>query len=117
MQRAMDRVDGFLRRHRRFVFLAWVALILVAVPFAARQTEHLSSGGFGVPGSASKNVSNELGNFSGIARDPLAVVLRPRDRSDRSVRAALTRVERIVGAQSHVELTAAAKKRALAQAG
>src|SRR3954451_5386648 len=114
MQRAMDILDGFLKRNRRAVLAFWLVAIIAAVPFAARQTEHLSSGGFGVPGSGSKTVSNELDNFKGIARDPLAVVLRPRDGSAHSVKGALARVERVVGAKAHVELTPAAKKSALA---
>jgi uncharacterized membrane protein YdfJ with MMPL/SSD domain len=53
MQTSMLRLDSFLRRHRRAVLVAWVAILLAAVPFAARQSEDLSSGGFGVPGSQS----------------------------------------------------------------
>jgi uncharacterized membrane protein YdfJ with MMPL/SSD domain len=101
MQRAMDTLDGFLKRHRRAVLIAWVAAIVVAVPFAARQTEHLSSG--------------ELARFPGVSRDQLAVVLRVRD--ERGLRPALARVERLVAAESHVQLTPAAKRAALAQSG
>jgi uncharacterized membrane protein YdfJ with MMPL/SSD domain len=115
MQRAMDTLDGFLKRHRRAVLIAWVAAIVVAVPFAARQTEHLSSGGFGVPGSGSKLVDDELARFPGVSRDQLAVVLRVRD--ERGLRPALARVERLVAAESHVQLTPAAKRAALAQSG
>ncbi|MEA2496724.1 MAG: putative drug exporter of the superfamily [Thermoleophilaceae bacterium] len=114
MQRAMDSLDGFLKRHRRAVLAAWVVAIVAAVPFAARQTEHLSSGGFGVPGSGSKAVDNQIARFPGVSHDQLAVVLRVRD--ERGLRPALARVEQLVGAQDHVSLTAAAKRRALAQA-
>jgi RND superfamily putative drug exporter len=115
MQRAMDRLDGFLKRHRRAVLVAWIVAIVAAVPFAARQTEHLSSGGFGVPGSGSKAVDDELARFPRVSRDQLAVVLRVRD--ERGLRPALARVERLVADESHVELTPAAKRGALAQTG
>src|SRR3954469_25935678 len=115
MQRAMDNLDGFLKRHSKAVLACWVVAIVAAVPFAARQTDHLSSGGFGVQGSGSKAVDDELARFPGVSRDQLAVVLRVRN--GHGLRPALARVERLVKAESHVELTAAAKRRALAQAG
>jgi len=62
----MDTLDGFLKRHRRGVLAFWIVLIVAAVPFASRQTEHLSSGGFGVPGSGSKAVDDELAQFPGV---------------------------------------------------
>jgi uncharacterized membrane protein YdfJ with MMPL/SSD domain len=111
----MDTLDGFLKRHRRAVLVAWIVAIVAAVPFASRQTEHLSSGGFGVPGSGSKAVDGELSQFPGISRDQLAVVLRVRDRQ--GVRPALARVERLVSDRPHLQLTAGAKRRALEQAG
>src|SRR4051812_10161733 len=109
----MDTLDGFLKRHRRAVLVAWLVAIVAAVPFAARQTDHLSSGGFGVPGSGSKEVDDQLGRFPGVPHDQLAVVLRVRD--ERGLRPALGRVERLVADESHVGLTADAKRRALAQ--
>src|SRR3954452_24688769 len=115
MQRAMDILDGFLKRHTKAVLGVWLVAIVAAVPFAARQTEHLSSGGFGVSGSGSKAVDNEIGNFPGVSRDQLAVVLRVRDA--RGVQPALARVKRIVGTQPNVALSPAAERRALAQAG
>jgi RND superfamily putative drug exporter len=112
VQRAMDSLDGFLKRHRRAVLAAWLVAIVVAVPFAARQTDHLSSGGFGVPGSGSKTVDDELDRFPGISRDQLAVVLQVRD--ERGLRPAVDRVSRLVKAQSHVELAPGAVERASA---
>ena len=113
MQRAMDTLDGFLKRHRRAVLVAWLIAIVAAVPFAARQTEHLSSGGFGVPGSGSKAVDEQLDQFPGVSRDQLAVVLHVKD--ERGLRPALGRVERLIASQPNVELPAAAERRALAQ--
>src|SRR3954468_4432582 len=107
----MDTLDGFLERHQRAVLVFWVVAIVAAVPFAARQTEHLSSGGFGVPGSGSKAVDNEIGHSLGVWLDQPAVVLRGRDA--RGVRPALPRVKRIVGTQPNVALSPAAERKAL----
>ena len=59
MQTAMDKLARFLERRRLLVLGIWVALLLAAAPFAARQTEHLTSGGFeragiAVPGRGSQ---------------------------------------------------------------
>jgi RND superfamily putative drug exporter len=113
MQRAMDILDGFLRRHKRAVLLAWLVAIVAAVPFAARQTDHLSSGGFGVHGSGSKMVDDALGRFPGVSHDQLAVVLRTSD--PRKIGPALDRLERLIAGRRYVELTPAAKRTALAQ--
>ena len=59
MQTVMLRLDGLLRR-RSARPIAWAVLVLAAVPFAARQSEHLTSGGFGVPGSQSAAVDDAL---------------------------------------------------------
>src|SRR5436190_11385686 len=122
MQHAMDTLDGFLKRHRRAVLAFWLIAIFAAVPFASRQTEHLSSGGFGVPGSGSQAVDDALGNFSGVSHDELAVVLRVQNASgagstrQQRVRAAFARVERLVAAEPNVQLAAGTERRALAQA-
>src|ERR1700712_1375690 len=93
MQAAMDRLDGFTRRHGRLVAAAWLVLLLAAIPFAARQTEHLTSGGFEVPGSGSAAVENGLRAFDGAQRSQLAVVVAKRPGSnDRDVRAAIDRI-------------------------
>src|SRR3954452_2896030 len=115
MQRVMDSLDGFLKRHKRAVLAVWIAAIVAALPFAAHQTDHLSSGGFGVPGSGSRRVDTELSRFPRISHDQLAVVLRVRNES--GLRPALTRVKRLVAAEQHVRLAPGAEHRALAQAG
>ena len=42
----MDRLAGFLERRRWLVLAAWLLILLAALPFAAKQTDHLTSGGF-----------------------------------------------------------------------
>jgi RND superfamily putative drug exporter len=105
MQAAMDRLDGFTRKHGKLVALAWLALIVAAIPFAARQTEHLTSGGFEVPGSGSAAVERGLSAFDGAQRSQLAVVIARRPgSSDRDVQAAIGRVREAAARTDHVSL-------------
>jgi uncharacterized membrane protein YdfJ with MMPL/SSD domain len=60
MRAAMVRLAGSLSRWRWFVVGAWVLVVLAAFPFAARQTENLTGGGFDVPGSQSDEVTRAL---------------------------------------------------------
>src|SRR5215218_11278141 len=93
MQRAMDTLDGFLKRHRRAVLAVWLVAIVAAVPFAARQTDHLTSGGFGVPGSGAAAVDRGLAAFDGAQREQLAaVVARKPGVTDDDVREGIDRV-------------------------
>jgi uncharacterized membrane protein YdfJ with MMPL/SSD domain len=117
MQATMDRLDGFTRRHGRLVAIAWLVLLLAALPFAARQTEHLTSGGFEVPGSGSAAVERGLTAFDGAQRAQLAVVIARRPGSDTAqVRSAIERVRGAAAKVGHVSLApwaaAAAAKRA-----
>src|SRR3954447_6458320 len=105
----MDRLAGFLERRRWVVLGVWVALLLAALPFAARQTDHLTSGGFEVPGSQSQVVSANIHRFEGAQRDKLAVVVARRPGSDgAAVGAQVDRVRRIADQLPHVELKPAA---------
>ena len=60
MRDQMNRLAAVIGRRRRWVVGIWIAIVVCALPFAARQTEHLSGGGFDVPGSQSKAVSDEM---------------------------------------------------------
>ena len=117
MQTAMLRLDAFLRRHRRAVLIAWAVILLAAVPFAARQSEDLSSGGFGVPGSQSAVVDEALAGFPGVQRAQLAAVLVPQDGASRAqLRAAVERVGDAAGPVDGVSLAPDARARAVEQA-
>src|SRR5215213_8041684 len=106
MQAAMDRLAGFLERRRWLVLAAWLLLLVAALPFAAKQTDHLTSGGFEVPGSQSQVVSENVTRFEGAQRDNLAVVLARREgASAAAVRAQVDRVAGIARELPHVELT------------
>nr|MBA2342672.1 MMPL family transporter [Thermoleophilaceae bacterium] len=117
MQAAMDRLDGFLKRHPRAIIAAWVVLLLAAAPFALRQTEHLTSGGFSAPGSGSKAVNDAADDFENAQAERLAVVIARRPgASAADMRAEIDRADRIAAELPHVELTGAEAARAKAAA-
>ena len=93
MQRTMDRLSDFVERRRRLVAIVWLVTLVAALPFAAKQTEHLTSGGFGSPGSGSANVDRDLGNVPGVDREGAAALLALEDgASSRDVEAAIARL-------------------------
>ena len=117
MQAAMDRLAAFLERRRLVVLVAWMALLLAAVPFAARQSEHLTSGGFAAPGSQSATVDRNLERFESAQSEYLAVVLAKRPGAgEREVRAEIERVDRLAAGLPHMELTNEAATTARRQA-
>jgi uncharacterized membrane protein YdfJ with MMPL/SSD domain len=101
MRESMIQLSGFLGRHRRWVLAAWAAVLLVASPIAMHQTDHLTGGGFDVPGSQSKAVNEALEDeFDGRA-DGIAVVLRADDSATRAERAAA--IKRVRATVAEVE--------------
>src|SRR5215218_6224156 len=117
MQTAMLRLDRLLHRRKRLVLIAWAVVVLPAVPFAARQSEDLSSGGFEVPGSQSAAVDDALGRFPGTPRAELAAVLVPEPGATRAqLRAAVDRVAEAAGPVAGVSLARDARAQALEQA-
>src|SRR5919112_2063128 len=114
----MVRLHQFLARHRRFVLVAWLVVLVAAAPFAVRQTEHLTSGGFLVPGSGSEKVDDALADFDKAQRETLAVVLAQREgATPAAIRAEVDRVGRIAADVDHAELTTVAAQEAKARAG
>jgi len=112
MHDAMIKLAGFLARRRRLVVIAWVLIVAAALPLAARQTEHLTGGGFDVPGSESKAVAESMqGVFAG--RDNgIAVLLRAQLGSSAAERsAAVRRVQREVGTVEGIALPPAVARR------
>src|SRR5215218_3318746 len=113
----MDKLANVLERRRLLVLGIWVALLIAAVPFASRQTEHLTSGGFQVPGSQSQSVDRNLHRFEGAQRETLAVVLAKRPGATQgSVRAEIARVQSIAADLPHAELAPATAAGAARQA-
>src|SRR6478735_7821109 len=88
MQAAMDRLEHFVARRRRLV------IVVVSVPFAGRQTENLTGGGFETQGSGSQLVADALGtDFEGQQAESLSVVIDNRAGDPAKLRAAVDRVQ------------------------
>ena len=114
----MDRLEGFVHRRRRLVLVTWFVLLIAAIPFTARQTENLTSGGFTVPGSGSDVVDRGLAKFDMAQRENLAFVVAQRPGSDANdVRATIDEVRVAAEHVDHIALTPAAADRAAAEAG
>ena len=103
MRDAMNRLAQFLGRRRRWVLAAWVLIVVLALPFASKQTDHLTGGGFDVPGSQSMKVSESLQEDFGSQADGISVVLKAapgataaeRDRAVARVRAQVATLDDI----------------------
>ena len=119
LQSGMVRLDRFVRRHRRAVLALWLAALVAAVPFAMRQSENLTGGGYGVPGSQSQAVRDEVErNFAQDARATMAAVIVPqRGATTGQVREAIDQVGTAAGAEPSVALSPAARADALRRAG
>ena len=101
----MERLAGAIGRRRRWVVAVWVAIVVCALPFAAKQTDHLTGGGFDVPGSQSKRVSEALQDEFGSRADGIAVLLRAAPGASAAERAAaVDRVRREVADVAEVTL-------------
>ncbi|MFL5843143.1 MAG: MMPL family transporter [Solirubrobacteraceae bacterium] len=99
MQHLMLKLDRTLVRRRWPVLGAWVLVLAVALPFAMRQSEHLTGGGFGVPGSQSQRVADlTREDFGGAGHAQLGAVVIARPGASRAdVQAAIERVRDEVG--------------------
>jgi uncharacterized membrane protein YdfJ with MMPL/SSD domain len=69
-----------LGRGQKLAVLAWVAVLVVALPLARHQTSRLTAGGFTDPGAPSGMVSRAIqaDRFGGVRDAQLAVVVAPR---------------------------------------
>jgi RND superfamily putative drug exporter len=112
MRDFMIRLAGFLAHHRRWVLLTWIAIVALALPLASHQTDHLTGGGFDVPGSQSKVVSNSLQRDFGAKTGGITVLLQADAGAGPAARtAAVHRVRRAVAGLDEVALSAAAARR------
>jgi RND superfamily putative drug exporter len=112
----MLRLDGLVSRRRRSVLAAWALIMLAAVPFAARQADNLSGGGFDVPGSQSVAVQRAVErDFDHAQAATLAAVLVPRkDTTPAQLREAIAEVGAAAGPTAKVDLPAVSRSEALA---
>lgn len=73
----LNRLGRALARHRWKVVLAWVAIVLVTVPFASTLSAQLDRGGAFIPGSESRRTQELLeGRFTNPFVSPIVVVVR-----------------------------------------
>jgi uncharacterized membrane protein YdfJ with MMPL/SSD domain len=112
MRESMTKLAGFLGRRRRWVLAGWAVALVLALPIASHQTDHLTGGGFDVPGSQSKTVSDSLEqNFAGSA-DGIAVMLKADPAATPAQRAAaVDRVRKAVAGLDRVTLPPPAARR------
>ena len=117
MQTVMLRLDALIRRRRRLFLGAWALIVLAALPFAARQSDHLTGGGFDVPGSQSVAVQRAVErDFAHAQGTTLAAVLVPRaNATEPELRAALARVGTVAARVDQVALAPTARAAALRQ--
>lgn len=115
MQTLMLKLDRMLRRRRWLVLGAWIAIVLAAVPLAARQADHLTGGGYRVDGSEAQAVAADLARrFDGAQHARLAAVLVPAPgATEADARAAVARLDRAATGVAHVRVDPAARRRAL----
>jgi uncharacterized membrane protein YdfJ with MMPL/SSD domain len=107
MQNLMLKLDRWLRRRRRFVIGAWLVLVVAAAPLAAKQSEHLSGGGYTIPGSDSQKVLARLPAIApGAQQARLAGVLAPTSTATASeMEAALARLDMATQGTAHVSVS------------
>jgi uncharacterized membrane protein YdfJ with MMPL/SSD domain len=113
MRDFMVRLAGFLGRRRRWVLAAWIAVVAVALPIASHQTDHLTGGGFDVPGTQSKAVSDSLEKDFSDKTGGIAVLLQAEDGASAASRAgAVERVRHAVAGLYKVTLPPATARQA-----
>jgi len=118
MREPMNRLAGFLGRRRRWVLAGWIVVLGLALPLASRQTEHLTGGGFDVPGSQSKAVSDSLKKDFGGESNGIAVLLEAEPAAGAAARAAaVDRVRRAVAGLDDVTLRPSTAHAAAARLG
>src|SRR5215218_6649141 len=116
MRDAMNRLATVLGRRRRWVLAAWILLVVLALPFAAKQTEHLSGGGFDVPGSQSKAVVDSMQGVFIREAGGVAVLLKAGSGASAEQRAAaVARVRHEVAAIDGIALPPGLARRGEAQ--
>src|ERR1044072_1054320 len=95
MQSAMNRLSVFVRGHRKLVFAGWIVLLLISIPFASRQTENPTGGGFEVrgAGSGSDNDDRQMAGCPGQNSEPLGVVVQRKGGDRGRLAAAVVRVD------------------------
>ena len=112
MHDSMVKLAGFLGRRRRWVLAGWVVVVVISLPLASHQTDHLTGGGFDVPGSQSKSVSDSLQREYSDETGGITVMLRAQSSAGPAARAAaVDRVRRSVAGIDELTLPPATARR------
>ncbi|HEY7456822.1 MAG TPA: MMPL family transporter [Solirubrobacterales bacterium] len=112
----MLRLAALLARRRRLAVAVWVVVVAASLPLAARQTEHLTGGGFDVPGSQSQAVGEAMQGVFVREANGITVSLRADPRASAAARAAaVRRVRHEVAGVDGLALAPAVARRAEAQ--
>jgi uncharacterized membrane protein YdfJ with MMPL/SSD domain len=112
MQSAMNRLSAFVRRRRKLVAIGWLVLLLASIPFASRQTENLTGGGFEAPGSGSAEVDHAVKRFQGASSESLGVLLQSKGGDAGALAAAVDRVDKAAAKVDNIELADAVAAKA-----
>jgi uncharacterized membrane protein YdfJ with MMPL/SSD domain len=98
VERSLGRLAGLVSRRRRTVFAVWVVLLAGGGWFSLHQNDHLSGGGWEVPGSPSLQVADTIQKDWPNAIPPAFTVFV----TGRGARARVAAVQRLVAKQPHV---------------
>jgi RND superfamily putative drug exporter len=99
VERSLGRLAGLVSRRRWAVFAVWIALLAAGGWFSLHQNDHLSGGGWEVPGSPSLQVADAIQQDWPNAIPPAFTVFI----TGRTARARTVAVERLVAAQPNVK--------------
>ncbi|MDX6617029.1 MAG: putative drug exporter of the superfamily, partial [Solirubrobacterales bacterium] len=114
MRELMVRISEFLTRRRWWVLAAWLVVVVAALPFSAKQTDHLVGGGFTVPGSQSQSVEDKLASdFPPSAAAGIGAVLAAApEATPAQIDAGVARLSQAAKEQGQVTLTKTNAERA-----
>src|SRR5258708_38303572 len=77
VERSLGQLAGLVSRRRRAVFAVWIVLLAAGGWVSLHQSDHLSGGGWEVPGSPSLQVADALQKDWPNAIPPAFTVLIP----------------------------------------
>ncbi|MDX6472524.1 MAG: putative drug exporter of the superfamily, partial [Gaiellaceae bacterium] len=100
MEPALARLAALVSRRRRAVVAAWLVLLLAGGWFTLHQSDHLSGGGWEVPGSQSVKVADALDEFPGVTPPAFTVLVT----DPHGVRAHLQRARRLAAGEPSVQV-------------
>lgn len=101
----MRRLAQAAAEHPKRTLAIWVVALLVAMPFAARQSEELTGGGFEAPNADSTKADSVLADhFADVDRASLGAVIAPTVPDEGSLRRGLVKLEEAVEKTSQVSL-------------